>query len=681
MSHRLLSRFPHFNRLAFLDLNRHGQILSHYTGLPLDHNAYLQKLNNFYQLEATDADFVFTSKDSGEQEMPDENTRRLIFNTGLKSGNGSELWAECVPNNIPERSMFFAISITEKLTAQTNAHALLGRYPSVHKLVFTDVPAYLISNLQYLCQFNPGTTPEQVLKTMDDTYRGLKDEQLLFLKLGQPCTEEEADELRLPTGFTDPTGAQILMSCSRNTREGCQPWKKQRYMLHLEGPCHRLRRMHPALFGTDNSCLAFLTANGAEGFNTVMRSKVDSIPNVRVEDFVSRMNAIYAMAKDEDIELQDKDRQPVETLREAHYCIIHTPLTCERKKVSVMLERNLNPGRQPFAVPRVITEGEYFPGVDPRKYLETFATIPDYQTLCAAVAEKAAYEEWSFAKKHDFAILENYLRYSAYRLIQDNGMVMDKARGMCIFNTGLLTSTHLDVCLIFTRDVNNPDSKWQYHGVDSINNVQGLSRVGFPSKPILPPHYWDDTGELVYKLRYDRKVDDQLPQFNDEHIIFDRLHRFPKDFLESKSYRMDPVQRRRFLELINSPDFGPKSPVWNEAVQLVRADSLLHREIRNSIENAIREAIILQRANFKTIVPCFYPKANQLCFLLPLALSTASANPAMVLTTLDGGRTFYGKTILSMDMVYKNSRLIARPEADWIKFNEIIPTTTDCDAE
>lgn len=686
MAHRLLATFPRLNNLAFLDLNRFEAQLSALTNQPMNRNIYLQKLESFYQQQATDADFVLTDKAGNEQEQVDENTDSLFFNTGLMTTDGHALWADCRVNYLPDKSKFFAIRLEPRFAVVENGHALLQRFPSVNNLVFIDAPAYLISNLQHLCQLSPGTTSDQVMRTMDETYRALKDEDLVFLHCGKPASDADADELRLPTGFTDSTGAPVIMSCQRNPVEGRQPWKKQRYMLHVEHYTHRFRAQYPILFGTDHSCFAFMSSSAADGFNTVMRSRVDNIPNIRVEDFVSRMNGIYAKAKDEDIVLQDQDRQPVEELRDAKYCIIHTDLTSDRKQVSIMLERNFNANRQPFAGPRMITAGEYFPGVDPRDYLENFASIPDYHTLCEIVAQKAAPEPWSFRGDGHYEILESYLRYSTYRLIQDNSMVMDRNRGVCVMNTGLVNRAFYDICLIFRRDVSDPNSRWQYHTVDSITNINNYSTSGF-AKPILAPHYWDDTGELVYKLRYDKKVDDQVPQFNEDHIILERLHRLPKDFLENAAYRMDDDRFQRFRELINTPNFGPgHAPnfgpghdAWTEAVQMVRADVDLFREIRTRIENAVRDAIRRQRSNYKTIIPCFYPRANELCFLLPLLTLTrnAASNPALVLVSLDGGRTFYGKTILSMDMVYKNSRLICRPEADWINFQDIIPTNDE----
>lgn len=682
MAHRLEQLFPHITNLVFFDLNKFGSQAAQLTGQMMQGyqrtNNLLVQMDQFYRSAATDDDYIFMDSEKHRQDLPDERTQTLRYNTGLKTTDGRMIWADSVRNNRPERSLFYATRIFERYPQVTNGHRLLERYPSVDNLVFVDASNYIISNLQPYCQLNPGATVEQVTQTMNEAYRRASDSEIVFTRNGEPCEEGEADELRLPTGFTDATGAAVEMLCQRNTREGMQPWRKRGYTLRVLNSSHRFRAMYPILFGMDANCFAFMPASAAEGFNAVMRMKVDNVPNRMVEDFVSRMNSIYAMATDEDIILQDSDRQPVEKIEEAQYCIIRTPLRGDRKQISVMLTRNYVAGRQPWAGAKVISAGEVFPGVDPSAYLESFAIIPDFRRLLVDIAEKAAPEPWSFRGEGYYEILNSYIRYSAYRLIQDNSIVMDKARGVCVLNTGLLNRIFYEVCIIFRRDVTKPDEKWQYYKVDSITNIGQYAQ--FPRQPA-PPHYWDETGELVYPIRYDKTVEEQTPQFDDEHIILERLHRLPKDFLENVAYRMDPTQKQRFLEIINSPGFGPNAPDWDEAIRIVRESDLL-KDIRARIEYAVRDAIRRQRANYKTIIPCFYPRANEICFLLPLALSgVTSNNPAMVLASIDGGRTYYGKTILSMDMVYKHSRLICRPEADWIRFEEIKPVTGEADED
>ena len=71
----------------------------------------------------------------------------------------------------------------------------------------------------------------------------------------------------------------------------------------------------------------------------------------------------------------------------------------------------------------------------------------------------------------------------------------------------------------------------------------------------------------------------------------------------------------------------------------------------------------LVKRNYKIAVPQYYNAKFQ--FLMPLYFSNMS-EPDLIITIEDKGDYYYGFTHLTKEMAYKNARIVAKPETDWL---------------
>ena len=67
----------------------------------------------------------------------------------------------------------------------------------------------------------------------------------------------------------------------------------------------------------------------------------------------------------------------------------------------------------------------------------------------------------------------------------------------------------------------------------------------------------------------------------------------------------------------------------------------------------------------------YYPKTNQMSFLIPLCLtSDGVVDIALVVSKTATGK-YEGSTILTLDWAYTDARLVGRPGMDWLSANHI----------
>ncbi|MGP1581005.1 MAG: DUF3825 domain-containing protein [Wolinella sp.] len=92
--------------------------------------------------------------------------------------------------------------------------------------------------------------------------------------------------------------------------------------------------------------------------------------------------------------------------------------------------------------------------------------------------------------------------------------------------------------------------------------------------------------------------------------------------------------------------------------------------INGLLENAVKRIVEKVKRNYKLAIPQYYTDKNtsesKIQLLLPLFLQ--SKDVADLALVVDRGEFNYvGKTILTLDWAYVNSRRIVRPDVDWLK--------------
>lgn len=92
--------------------------------------------------------------------------------------------------------------------------------------------------------------------------------------------------------------------------------------------------------------------------------------------------------------------------------------------------------------------------------------------------------------------------------------------------------------------------------------------------------------------------------------------------------------------------------------------------INGLLENAVKRIIEKVKRNYKLAIPQYYTdkttREAKIQLLLPLFLQ--SKDVADLALVVDKGEYGYvGKTILTLEWAYVNSRRIVRPDVDWLK--------------
>ena len=92
-------------------------------------------------------------------------------------------------------------------------------------------------------------------------------------------------------------------------------------------------------------------------------------------------------------------------------------------------------------------------------------------------------------------------------------------------------------------------------------------------------------------------------------------------------------------------------------------------DLGQKMDNAIEFAKKIAQRNYKFIIPMYYPTAHRIQLLMPIYLETSyTSQPdfALVLTPHANERVYTPETILGLDEVYQDARLVAKPEESWL---------------
>lgn len=324
------------------------------------------------------------------------------------------------------------------------------------------------------------------------------------------------------------------------------------------------------------------------------------------------------------------------------------------------------PARVPAPTPTMRGQAKTYKLIDWAYAPLRYRVLPD-------LAARALPEVWGYGEG-DMSILYSYVVQTFNKLMHE-GKVYESANGdLAAFNTGLVTPSYDDLYLVFVPNGPDQPQRWRYQGVCTAGE-RGLGKQLVSTFAKLPPTavYMRDIHDVVFDA-------EQLIHTDYQHIVVDNLDRIPTDFIALSFY--DAPEMR---ELVQSITWDPDSPEGDNAFQ-GHADgeneekynqlrTFLEENPRyfNRIVNRMKDAEELARKrarwSFRTGVPSYYPRYDEIQLLLPLCLSEDNIpNMALAVSRNESG-TYQGETILTLRMAYKNARLICRPESEWLMAN------------
>lgn len=241
-------------------------------------------------------------------------------------------------------------------------------------------------------------------------------------------------------------------------------------------------------------------------------------------------------------------------------------------------------------------------------------------------------ETWKYKRKSssiNHPILKSYIENVLERLIKEDEagkegkLVYSVDRKYVMFNTNLLDKYFHDVIIV--GEYKDVRGKMTIRNPKRSKGLGELRKLGF-EKGLSPkqPQFFDDINEVIFQT--DWQIDTDFDTFT--HIIEERCERFPEEY---KDMSTDALARK--------------------------------------LDDAIKFAVALAQRNYKFIVPMYRPQEDAIQLLMPIYLKgTYNDQPdfALVLTPDKNSDMYYPETILPLDAVYQNARLIAKPDELWL---------------
>lgn len=105
---------------------------------------------------------------------------------------------------------------------------------------------------------------------------------------------------------------------------------------------------------------------------------------------------------------------------------------------------------------------------------------------------------------------------------------------------------------------------------------------------------------------------------------------------------------------------------------------LLNR-LKNRIQDAVNLAQKRVEWNYKSAIPMYFPKKNR-GSLLPLALMDETRVDLALVVERQISGSYQGQTILPLNLAYTNSRLVTRPDSDWLT-TDLVDSSDDGDLD
>lgn len=302
-----------------------------------------------------------------------------------------------------------------------------------------------------------------------------------------------------------------------------------------------------------------------------------------------------------------------------------------------------------------------------------------------ALARMALPERWHYGDNpqpgHEYDLLRNYLGYTFIRICYEGKLLFsecedEKTHKKCqcaAFHTGLADKKYEPIYAMLTPNVGyGPDKHsqpWYLKSFVTASEGHWGKQLyeSFSSLPQRADYFNGDLRNAVYS----NITKDNL-KLDYKHIYVSRLERFPCDFLEINAadeikqlgvdlddiYNLPPTDRRR-------KDYFYKLGL------LINNNASTNRKFKNRLDDAIDLALRRMEWNYKTAIPVYYAPENNTAILLPLALLDDDKVDLALVVSRVAGEKYQGETILTLDMAYKNSRLITRPDSDWLNLDNI----------
>ena len=213
---------------------------------------------------------------------------------------------------------------------------------------------------------------------------------------------------------------------------------------------------------------------------------------------------------------------------------------------------------------------------------------------------------------------------------------------------------------------------WYLHAFAVAGEDEGKTLVRLFNPLPAKANYF---GDRIESMLYDTSTGDLSCDYT--HILVERAERFPVEFFEDncpESFTtIDGVRIGDTPEL----DEEARRRYFTALSEKIAGDSRILKRLKNRFEDAVELAVKRVEWNYKTAIPMYFPTRNTMSLLLPLALVDEDTVDLALVVERHPSGSYQGQTVLPLGMAYANSRLVTRPDSDWLKTDVISNTDSD----
>lgn len=303
----------------------------------------------------------------------------------------------------------------------------------------------------------------------------------------------------------------------------------------------------------------------------------------------------------------------------------------------------------------------------PGKALEHFADLGYWQDFLRELAGIALTENWDDNERRfgRFYILKKYIQYTFYRLLQEDKVCVSEDQKFAAFNTGLVNNHFDDIYACFTPNTEGAEGspKWKFEAfvIAGIRGKDGYGKLLTNYFNPLPKQasYFDNKQDMFYDPNCELVTDY-------DHIILDNLNRLPLGYLRECCYG-DQQAQDGISRIENAGTGERRKQAYYELSQYIEENDKIYRRLRSRMEDAIDFSLKKVRWNFRTAIPCYFPKGNSMSMMLPLCLEDDDHIDAALVVKKNPSGSYQGQTVLQLDRAYLDARLVCKPYTDWLK--------------
>lgn len=321
---------------------------------------------------------------------------------------------------------------------------------------------------------------------------------------------------------------------------------------------------------------------------------------------------------------------------------------------------------------------------------------------CEALQMICLPEDWTLLdhrKPTRFWALKRYLRNTFERLsledrnLNDRGayqnkrIKVDEARRHAIMNTGIVDRRYewIHALMDVAWDPETPRFSMKgfflADGGDSSafkEAARAFPELKTGDKASFLPHKarYAPAAKTVFNgwspFQY-RKPDERY-----DHIIGERLYRFPREYLNQVVGNRDKwALLARALDQAAAADHNGSA---DEAIELMTSAVLplireggeysIENRITHDLDAEIRRSVRRARYNQNIALPGYYPKHRVIQFYLPLCMASENVCDLVLVVSVEyhehGNLSYKPRTVLGIDDTFADTRLVLPPQENWL---------------